>query len=182
MKVVETDQPPTPNFGVNVQGHHPKQYPNILGLLTYATNYTGIQLFIDPQANFSIYWPDLSCFDYPALECSREKNPPFPGKTLICLGISNPQVEEKKFTLSISFIEGKLPPKSPPVSPKQTNTSSNVPSTSKSIPSNETPSHPPFLYATNNGLSNIISNINIIGLSAIIVIVLLSTIFILGYN
>jgi hypothetical protein len=160
MKVVETetDPPPTPGFGVNVPGHHPLQYPGMLGLLTYATNYTGIQLFIDPQANFSIYWPDLSCFDFPALECSREKNPPFTGKTIICLGISNPQVEEKKFTLSISFVEGKLPPQPPSVSPKQTNSSS-IPSASKSIP-NETPSHPPFFYATNNGLPNIILNIN----------------------
>ncbi|RIA92773.1 hypothetical protein C1645_736047 [Glomus cerebriforme] len=180
MKVVETDQQPTPNFGINVVGNHPIQFPNILGLLTYATNYTGIQLFIDPKAKFSIFWSDLSCFDFPALDCSREKNPPFVGNAIICLGISNPQDYEVKFVLSISFVYGMLPPSLPIVPPKQTNTSSNIPSISKSTPTNEIPENPPFFY-TNNGISNIISNINIIGLLLIIIIILLSNIFI-GYN
>ncbi|CAG8655285.1 22605_t:CDS:2, partial [Rhizophagus irregularis] len=131
MKVVETDQTPTQNFGINVQGNHPLQYPGILGLLTYATNFTGIQLFIDPQAKFSIYWSDLSCFDFPALECNRVKDPPFEAKTIICLGISNPQNTEQKFTLSISFVYGVLPLPLPTVSPKQTNTTSSIPSTNQ---------------------------------------------------
>jgi hypothetical protein len=177
MKVVETDQQPTPNFGTNVQGIHPLQYPGILGLLTYATNFTGIQLFIDPQAKFSIYWSDLSCFDFPALDCKREKNPPFEAKTIVCLGISNPQDTEQKFTLSISFAYGVLPPPLLTVPPKQTNTSSNVPSTINPTPTNDIPENPPFFYA-NNGLS-IMSNINIInGL----LLILLSTIFILSNN
>ncbi|CAB4487789.1 unnamed protein product [Rhizophagus irregularis] len=137
MKVVETDQTPTQNFGINVQGNHPLQYPGILGLLTYATNFTGI---------------------------------------------SNPQNTEQKFTLSISFVYGVLPLPLPTVSPKQTNTTSSIPSTSKSTPTNDIPENPPFFYATNNGFSNVMSNINIIRLLLIIVVVLLSTIFIISNN
>ncbi|GBC10484.1 hypothetical protein RclHR1_09660008 [Rhizophagus clarus] len=182
MKVVDTDQLPTQNFGTNVQGNHPLQYPGILGLLTYATNFTGIQLFIDPQAKFSIYWSDLSCFDFPALECNREKNPPFDAKTIICLGVSNPQDTDQKFVLSISFVYGIPPPPLLTVPPKQTNTSSIVPSTSNPTPTNDVPDNPPYFYATNNGLSIIMSNINNIGLLLIIFVILLSTIFILNNN
>src|SRR6266542_6604609 len=138
MKVVEADQTATPNFGTNVVENHPLQYPGVLGLLTYATNFTGMQLFIDPQAKFSIYWSDLSCFDFPALECNRVKNPPFLAKSIICLGISNPQDTEQKFILSISFFNG-ISPQLPVVPPKKTNTSSNTPTTSKSTPTNEVP-------------------------------------------
>ncbi|CAG8731666.1 17636_t:CDS:2, partial [Funneliformis caledonium] len=161
MKVVETDQEKSSNFGTYAQGPTPPPIQQgILGLLTYVTNYTGIQKSIDPNGITSIYWPELSCFEFPALECKREKIPPFASSLIVCIGITNPQNAEKKFTLSISFVEGKpspplyIPPTPPIPSPSPGSTKSKPP------PPNDIPTSPPFFYATNNGLSIILSNIN----------------------
>ncbi|CAI2181989.1 13267_t:CDS:2, partial [Funneliformis geosporum] len=73
MKVVETDQEKSSNFGTYAKGPTPPP------------KQPGIQNSIDPNGVTSIYWPELSCFEFPALECQREKDPPFVSNLIVCL-------------------------------------------------------------------------------------------------
>ncbi|CAG8473475.1 11767_t:CDS:2 [Acaulospora morrowiae] len=125
MQQVNTSQSENSNFGTVVQGNHPIQY-NQFGLLTYATNYTGIQLYIDQTRPASYYFADLSCFDGgPQSRCTKSKDPPFNGTDILCLAVSNPENIELKFILSVSFTSGTSPPPLPSV-PTTTTTKSDT--------------------------------------------------------
>ncbi|RHZ49997.1 hypothetical protein Glove_508g10 [Diversispora epigaea] len=177
MQQVSSGLTASPNFGTVVDGHHPQSY-NQLGLLTYLTDYTGLQLYIDPTSNSSVYWKDGSCFDSPQLRCTKKMTyDDFKGENIICLAITNSQSQEAKFSLSISFTSGEeMPPITSIATPSST-TSENPESstsTSKSSRATVTATSPPPFYASgiNNNYSN---NYNIWWVS--ILVGLASTIF-----
>src|SRR5439155_24176354 len=106
VKMVDTSANSSQGFGVGpVEGNHPKPY-NTTGLLTFATNYTGITQLVDRSRTPSIYMGELSCFDQPVLECAKEKNPLFPITAILCVGVINPNDLELKFIASFSFTSG----------------------------------------------------------------------------
>ncbi|CAG8490241.1 10120_t:CDS:2 [Gigaspora margarita] len=94
------------NFGTIVKGNPPPSFPNQLGLLTYVTNYTGLQLFIDPSHPNSSFYNNISCSQGPRLRCYQKKDPPFQNKDILCLSVVNPHNNGIKFSLSISFTSG----------------------------------------------------------------------------
>ncbi|CAG8533109.1 3130_t:CDS:1, partial [Acaulospora colombiana] len=152
MQQISTSQPATPNFGTVVQGNHPKQYTDQLGLLTYATNYTYLQLYIDPTRPVSYFFEDLSCFDYPELRCTKSKNPPFNGQAILCLAVTNPQSSESDFTLAISFTYGVplpvIPSSTPVTSSLSTVTTATVNPSTNIVTSTLNPTNvPPPFYA-----------------------------------
>src|SRR5688572_2614094 len=103
MQQVSSDLVTTPNFGTVVQGHPTLSYDQ-LGLLTYLTDWTGLQNYIDPNSSSSVYWEEGSCYDSPQLRCTKKMTyDEFKGESIICLAITNPQSQEVKFSLSISF-------------------------------------------------------------------------------
>ncbi|CAG8565774.1 8539_t:CDS:2, partial [Diversispora eburnea] len=105
----------TPNFGTVVDGHHTQSY-NQLGLLTYLTDWTGLQLYIDPTSNGSVYYDKGSCFDSPQIRCTKKMTyDEFKGESIVCLAITNPQNQEVKFSLSISFTLGESLPAVTPI-------------------------------------------------------------------
>ncbi|CAG8711252.1 20518_t:CDS:1, partial [Cetraspora pellucida] len=103
---VSNGQSETPNFGTVVKGRPQPSSQDQLGLLTYVTNYTGLQLFINPSSPNLSYYTDLSCLQEPKLRCYQKKNPPFQTKDLLCLSVVNPHDKEMKFSLSVSFTSG----------------------------------------------------------------------------
>ncbi|CAG8808767.1 1386_t:CDS:1, partial [Racocetra fulgida] len=117
---VSNGQSETPNFGTVVKGRPPSSTHDQLGLLTYVTNYTGLQLFIDPSSsnlssNLS-YYTDLSCWQEPKLRCKKKQDPIFQTKDLLCLSVVNPHDKEIKFSLSVSFTSGVDAPSVTPIS------------------------------------------------------------------
>ncbi|CAB4422588.1 unnamed protein product [Rhizophagus irregularis] len=112
MRMVETSQDPTPGFGTNVIGNHPKQF-NTVGLLTMVANYTNIRALVDPSRPIVLFREELS-------------------------SIMNPNSNTTKFTASISFDQNASKPilTIPPPIDDSPNNTNNSPSSS---PTKSTP-------------------------------------------
>ncbi|PKK67569.1 hypothetical protein RhiirC2_714018 [Rhizophagus irregularis] len=137
MRMVETSQDPTPGFGTNVIGNHPKQF-NTVGLLTMVANYTNIRALVDPSRPIVLFREELSCNVEPVKECSKSTNPPLSIQDILCLAIMNPNSNTTKFTASISFDQNASKPIltiPPPIDDNPSNTN-NSPSSS---PTKSTP-------------------------------------------
>lgn len=137
MRMVETSQDPTPGFGTNVIGNHPKQF-NTVGLLTMVANYTNIRALVDPSRPIVLFREELSCNVEPVKECSKSTNPPLSIQDILCLAIMNPNSNITKFTASISFDQNASKPIltiPPPIDDNPSNTN-NSPSSS---PTKSTP-------------------------------------------
>ncbi|CAG8563399.1 14072_t:CDS:2, partial [Dentiscutata erythropus] len=90
--------------GLTVQAHQPPTFPQF-GLLTFATNFSGISQFRDPNSASYIYIAALSCADTAVLNCSPNPQT-FNTTNIICLAVSNPNNCEMHFSYSISFTSG----------------------------------------------------------------------------
>ncbi|CAG8563422.1 14073_t:CDS:2 [Dentiscutata erythropus] len=104
--VISNGQHETSNFGTVVKGNPPPLSQYQLGLLTYVTNYTGLQLFISPSHPNSSFYSNVSCWQEPMLRCYQKINPLFQNKDILCLSVVNPHDEGVKFNFSISFTSG----------------------------------------------------------------------------
>jgi hypothetical protein len=115
--MIETSSNATVGFGNGpFEGNRPTTF-QLSGLLTFATNYTGIRQLLDKERQPSIYISGLSCFDSPVLDCKREQVPVFPAVNIICLGVINPNEFESKFVASFSFTFGTPLPEFPHAEP-----------------------------------------------------------------
>jgi len=140
MRMVETPQDATPEFGINVVGNHPKQFDQ-QGLLTFVANYTNIRALIDPTGPPVLFIEPLSCATSPVQECTKSTvnlNPPLPLQDILCLAIVNPNQNETKFTASISFTQNATQPILTIPPPFDNSTSSDPTSTSSPIDPTET--------------------------------------------
>ncbi|CAJ0927762.1 5682_t:CDS:2 [Entrophospora sp. SA101] len=104
VQLVNTTQPPDGHFGQVVLGQQRKF--DTYGMVTIVSNFTGMQLYIDPSGPPLNFYKSVSCFDAPVQRCRQELKTLLLTKEILCLGITNPTSMETKFTLSISFTSG----------------------------------------------------------------------------